>query len=1770
MTRKKRDKNAIIWMLVLALCMSGMVHLGPVQAKESTQEERDAKGPAFSGTCGEDVFWNIEDAGSGQVLIISGKGKISDSDVVNGSIWKDFSGTVTEIVIESGITAIGKCAFYAMDHLKSVRISDTVFEIGDFAFSQCEALEAVTLPEGVEILGYSAFSDCSSLATVSLPGSLRKMKGYEFRNCTSLKNMEIPEGIEDIGQTFYGCTGLENIFLPSTLKKIGSGTFYECLNLKQVSVHEDNESLFSDKKGLYQTDLAGSTLICAFPSGTGEFRLGPEVRALEREAFYSSGLSKVVIPGSVTTIPSNCFSGKASSETGLEVVLESGVLEIEYDAFTHTNLTSVTIPRSVFQISDTAFSSRKKPKIKCFEGSAAHRYAEEKGIPFSLLEEEGGITVSLDAREGSVSQADITVWPGGPYGELPEPEKEGWTFAGWYEEDGTLITQGSMVKQEDCQLFAKWTQGEVFQGTCGPGVEWLLDSGEGVLRLSGTGRVTSTPALGDAGSLAKSLIAEEGITSLDNGWGLDANQDTYPKVGFSGTRIRNVSLPDTLREIGDAFSDCRYLEEIEIPSGVTRVGLLKGDESLRRVVLSDTVDNFPKTLFYGCTSLNKVEVSSGNPKYSADDFAIYSERGTCIDLFYASGETSFVVPEQVKKIGLNCFNDDSILLEELTIPGAAEVFEDRAVRDQILINCYKDSPAHEYAKSSHLFRLLDTQEGTLYFEAGESAMPEAERVLTVGSSIGRLPEPTKNAESFAGWYTQPDGGVRITERTVFLETATVYGRWNTQGNRIVLDAAGGLLPGGLEKDYLFVQEESGLGLLPVPSRTGYTFKGWFTQETDGEQVKEGEAAKIDVLYAHWIHRNSYVTWLSANGGWTSEEGISWFEGEPFGTLPTPVRDYYIFDGWWTQREGGNEITAETIAPAIEDAPERLYAHWTEAKEIYEVIFDTNGGKAETGSKKVVYGKPYGTLPSAVREGYRFAGWYTSRTGGTRVLSSHLVGAASGQTLYARWEGLSYQVKFDPNGGRTGIISKQVRNGDTYGSLPEPVREGYDFAGWYDAKSGGNRITSASRVDLLADQTLYASWIQKQQDVYELDTLTYSFSNSQRAFQYPDYYRIPLARYQQMFGTSSLASRYYERNGKWGGSCFGMSTTSSMLATSNNGLSPDLFRNARKVSQLKVKDRSPALNMDVTSMIELMQISQYTGAISREDSASLNNLDSLCREVSKVGITQKPVSIGVYFQDKGHAVLGYNFEEIDSVTGRIYVYDCNRPGKTRYITVRKNQAGSYTDPGYLINDLYPVDRISYVTYDTYYRVWTNRGVLENINMLYLNTKNAEIYDEEGEKVASLEDGELITESQDILLVEPVGMTFEEDSLDQEDCLIYLPKARYTVKNTDESVSEFQADVANVNLGAEVRTTSDEITFELDDDAELADISVEADQGERYIINLTSSSDQDNRSLEMDGVSQGEEVSLCLNQGDIALSGERSTLQVDGEQHYYAEITAKAGNGGSISQEGTAAYLNGSFQEYIVTPDKGYQIKDVLVDGESIGAVGRYSFTDIRYPHTIYAEFEKAPAQPDKPVKPGKPSEPSRPAPSPVPSLAVPALKAVSAGYNEVSLKWNRVSGADGYQLEYSRSKTKDYALLNTLTGDKTSCKAEKLTPGKKYYFRLRAYKKSGGKVYYSGYSKTAGVTPVPKVPTGIKLKKKGPSKVRIKWKPVKGASGYEILYSTSKKFRGTKKRVSVKGAKASVKTFSIKKGKKGYCKIRAYRSVSGKKMYGSYSKVKQFR
>ncbi len=123
-------------------------------------------------------------------------------------------------------------------------------------------------------------------------------------------------------------------------------------------------------------------------------------------------------------------------------------------------------------------------------------------------------------------------------------------------------------------------------------------------------------------------------------------------------------------------------------------------------------------------------------------------------------------------------------------------------------------------------------------------------------------------------------------------------------------------------------------------------------------------------------------------------------GTTYGKLPTPTRDGYTFDGWYTSTSSsGTQVTAKTTYTRTSN--QTLYAHWT--KSSVTVTFNANGGSVVgTRSKEVTIGSTYGDLPTFLRSGYNFAGWYTSATGGTRVYSTTKVVNNSDHTLYARW------------------------------------------------------------------------------------------------------------------------------------------------------------------------------------------------------------------------------------------------------------------------------------------------------------------------------------------------------------------------------------------------------------------------------------------------------------------------------------------------------------------------------------------------------------------------------------------------------------------------------------------------------------------------------------------------------------------------------------------------------------------------------------------------
>lgn len=145
---------------------------------------------------------------------------------------------------------------------------------------------------------------------------------------------------------------------------------------------------------------------------------------------------------------------------------------------------------------------------------------------------------------------------------------------------------------------------------------------------------------------------------------------------------------------------------------------------------------------------------------------------------------------------------------------------------------------------------------------------------------------------------------------------------------------------------------------------------------------------------------------------------------------------------------------------------------------YTVNFDPNGGTVSTKNIKVTYNSTYGTLPTPTRKGYNFDGWYTAKTGGSKIVSSTMVGSSAGSTLYAHWKANQYTVTFDPNGGTVSTTSKTVTYGETYASprvLPEPTYPGHTFDGWYTEKTDGTRVTEDTVVTATKDHTLYARW-----------------------------------------------------------------------------------------------------------------------------------------------------------------------------------------------------------------------------------------------------------------------------------------------------------------------------------------------------------------------------------------------------------------------------------------------------------------------------------------------------------------------------------------------------------------------------------------------------------------------------------------------------------------------------------------------------------------------
>ena len=190
-------------------------------------------------------------------------------------------------------------------------------------------------------------------------------------------------------------------------------------------------------------------------------------------------------------------------------------------------------------------------------------------------------------------------------------------------------------------------------------------------------------------------------------------------------------------------------------------------------------------------------------------------------------------------------------------------------------------------------------------------------------------------------------------------------------------------------------------------RPGYLFNGWFTDVgcndlfwTEGMEKPVMPSHDL-TLYASWTAYQFKVS-FNANSGNVSTSEKAVLVGVAYGALPEPEKPGYSFLGWFTEPDGGVQITADSIVALETD--QTLYAHWQVNN--YSVTLNSATGDQTI---TVTYGQPYGALPVPTRVGFTFAGWYTAKSSGSRVTENSTVTATANHTLYAQWTLIDYTV-----------------------------------------------------------------------------------------------------------------------------------------------------------------------------------------------------------------------------------------------------------------------------------------------------------------------------------------------------------------------------------------------------------------------------------------------------------------------------------------------------------------------------------------------------------------------------------------------------------------------------------------------------------------------------------------------------------------------------------------------------------------------------------------
>lgn len=309
--------------------------------------------------------------------------------------------------------------------------------------------------------------------------------------------------------------------------------------------------------------------------------------------------------------------------------------------------------------------------------------------------------------------------------------------------------------------------------------------------------------------------------------------------------------------------------------------------------------------------------------------------------------------------------------------------------------------------------------------------------------------------TFDGWYLDLGFNQRALPGERITQNTTLYAKWIQNRYTITFVTNHGEQPNQITEALQLP------AILPNLTFKGYIFDGWYLDVDCTRTATAGAIITEDTtLYAKWTEQLE-VTYQNDQQSNT----VSIKKGETIKAPPTPTKNGYIFDGWYTDSAYTKLWNFDT---AVEENL-TLYAKWTPCT--YTVTYSIqNHGSAITSEKNLSF-LP-NPLPVLEEAGWEFQGWYLDENYTQKAIDGQIL--TKDITLYAKWEALpKYTITLQVVG--EGILAQlTLLKGRKITKPIDPVKEDYTFDGWYIDEACTNHWDFDKGVE--EDMTLYAKWL----------------------------------------------------------------------------------------------------------------------------------------------------------------------------------------------------------------------------------------------------------------------------------------------------------------------------------------------------------------------------------------------------------------------------------------------------------------------------------------------------------------------------------------------------------------------------------------------------------------------------------------------------------------------------------------------------------------------